>query len=400
MPTTSHCGKRRRADGATHYLKVHCVCHFESGLATRAHTDTLATRTPRLADGAKRTSCCPGPQGAGPPSPWPGALFRAIGASIMARHPATRQRTLAKATPSAAAWFWRQALLLLYGGARLGRFRGWRRLFADTCGGFKLPTSAQPPDPAERLALSASEKGVMRAAVSGRAPPLTVLVTCDATNQSLTLKDLRTVTGRRCWLNDEVVNLYLHLVAQHYTALGCKVHAMSSFFYAKLAGDSGVYTYTAVQRWTKRVDLFAQDLVLVPINHGNTHWTLVAIKPTARAVLFFDSSRGDDARRVLQHLVTYLRDEHAAKRDAALDVTHWTAVSVRDGAPRQNDGCSCGVFALSTAAVLAAHVARGKLRGRPGGEDRAVLPYTQAHMPALRARIAVDLLTLRHTALS
>jgi hypothetical protein len=81
-------------------------------------------------------------------------------------------------------------------------------------------------------------------------------------------------------------------------------------------------------------------------------------------------------------------------------VTSWTAVSVRDGTPRQNDGCSCGVFALSTAAVLAAHAARARLRGRPGGEDRAVLPYTQDHVTALRARIAVDLLQLRHTALS
>ena len=317
----------------------------------------------------------------------------------MPRRPTLRQRSLARATPSAAAWFWRHALSLLRG-PRI-RLRGWRRLLVDTCRGL-TPEGPQPADPAERLALSATEEGVMRAALGGRAPPLTVLVTCEATNQDLTVRDLRSVTGRRCWLNDEVMNLYLHLVAKHFTAAGCSVHAMSSFFYAKLAGDSGIYDFTAVQRWTKRVDLFAQDLVLVPINHGNTHWTVVAIRPGQRALLYYDSSRGDDARRVLQHLLTYLRDEHAAKRsaEAALDVSAWRAVVVRDGSPRQADGCSCGVFALSTAAVLAAHAARARWRGRQGGEEhRAVLPYTQAHVLALRARIAVDLLTLRHTAL-
>lgn len=47
------------------------------------------------------------------------------------------------------------------------------------------------------------------------------------------------------------------------------VHAFSTFFFPKLISEG----YKAVRRWTRGVDLFKQDIILVPI-HLRVHWAL------------------------------------------------------------------------------------------------------------------------------
>ena len=42
-----------------------------------------------------------------------------------------------------------------------------------------------------------------------------------------------------------------------------KVYAFNTFFYPKLT-DTG---YDSVKRWTKQVDIFAHDLVIVPVSY-------------------------------------------------------------------------------------------------------------------------------------
>lgn len=47
------------------------------------------------------------------------------------------------------------------------------------------------------------------------------------------------------------------------------VHAFNTFFFTKLKTAG----YQAVKRWTKKVDIFSVDLLLVPIHLG-VHWCL------------------------------------------------------------------------------------------------------------------------------
>lgn len=47
------------------------------------------------------------------------------------------------------------------------------------------------------------------------------------------------------------------------------VHAFNTFFFTKLKTAS----YQAVKRWTKKVDIFSVDILLVPIHLG-VHWCL------------------------------------------------------------------------------------------------------------------------------
>jgi sentrin-specific protease 1 len=50
---------------------------------------------------------------------------------------------------------------------------------------------------------------------------------------------------------------------------GPKVHAFNTFFYPKLMKTG----HASVRRWTKKVDLFAMDIVLIPVHLG-MHWCL------------------------------------------------------------------------------------------------------------------------------
>ena len=76
-------------------------------------------------------------------------------------------------------------------------------------------------------------------------------------------RDIRILIGLE-WLNDEIINFYLNLIAdksKNNSNLP-KCHIMSTFFYSRLL-DKG---FTGVSRWTRRVDLFSFDYVLIPIH--------------------------------------------------------------------------------------------------------------------------------------
>jgi sentrin-specific protease 1 len=45
---------------------------------------------------------------------------------------------------------------------------------------------------------------------------------------------------------------------------------LNSFFYTKLVNAG--YQYAGVRRWTKKVDVFEHDVIIVPINISNAHW--------------------------------------------------------------------------------------------------------------------------------
>ena len=48
-----------------------------------------------------------------------------------------------------------------------------------------------------------------------------------------------------------------------------KTYSFATFFYPRLSKDG----FKGVQRWTKKVDIFSYNIILVPIHLG-LHWTL------------------------------------------------------------------------------------------------------------------------------
>ncbi|XP_002403685.3 sentrin-specific protease 2 [Ixodes scapularis] len=188
----------------------------------------------------------------------------------------------------------------------------------------------------------------------------------------VTRKDMETLAGLN-WLNDEVINFYMNLLMERgRTEPGLpSVYAFNTFFYPKLL-TSG---HAALRRWTRHVDVFAHDLLLVPVHLG-LHWCLAVVDFRIKSIRYLDSLGGSnpECHKVLRQ---YLQDESRDKRATDLDLSDWTFEAVKD-IPQQMNGSDCGMFALK----YAEYITRD-----------AKITFDQMHMPYFRRRMVYEILT-------
>ncbi|NWQ90291.1 SENP2 protease, partial [Burhinus bistriatus] len=188
----------------------------------------------------------------------------------------------------------------------------------------------------------------------------------------VTREDIHTLRNL-CWLNDEIINFYMGLVMERskkeeYPA----VHAFSTFFYPKLISGG----YKAVGRWTRGVDVFKQDIVLVPV-HLRAHWTLAVIDIRKKTIKYFDSL-GQKGDKICQTLFQYLQEESKEKRNVELNISEWTLHSMGPHEiPQQLNGSDCGVFVCKFADYIS--------RGKP-------MNFSQTHMPYFRKKMVWEII--------
>ncbi|XP_044527538.1 sentrin-specific protease 3 isoform X1 [Gracilinanus agilis] len=180
----------------------------------------------------------------------------------------------------------------------------------------------------------------------------------------LTMDDLGTLYGQN-WLNDQVMNMYGDLVMD---TVPEKVHFFNSFFYDKLRTKG----YDGVKRWTKNVDIFNKELLLIPI-HLEVHWSLISVDVRQRTITYFDSQRTLN-RRCPKHIAKYLQAE-AVKKDR-LDFHQGWKGYFKMNVARQNNDSDCGAFVLQYCKYLAL--------SQP-------FSFTQQDMPKLRRQIYKEL---------
>ncbi|KAF8213282.1 hypothetical protein K438DRAFT_1085347 [Mycena galopus ATCC 62051] len=156
------------------------------------------------------------------------------------------------------------------------------------------------------------------------------------------------------WLNDEVINFYGALIlgrseaSKENPATNGKskqkkpldVHFFSTFFWTKLEKEG--YEKGRLAKWTKKIDIFSKDTILIPVNHGNVHWTAAAINFRQKRIESFDSMH-DDRGRVFKLLRQYVDLEHRNKKKTPFDFTGWEDYTSAD-TPTQENGFDCGVF--------------------------------------------------------
>ncbi|VDD92209.1 unnamed protein product [Enterobius vermicularis] len=134
----------------------------------------------------------------------------------------------------------------------------------------------------------------------------------------ITRKDLLTLYDSN-WLNDEVINTYLELIcerAKQDSSLP-KVYAFTTFFYANLSRHG----YTRVKRWTKKVDIFLYDILLVPL-YLRGHWCLTVIDLEKKLIHYYSQS-GVMNTRCLDLLRLYLNEESIDKKKEPFDTKNW-----------------------------------------------------------------------------
>uniref|UniRef100_A0A183I4X9 ULP_PROTEASE domain-containing protein n=1 Tax=Onchocerca flexuosa TaxID=387005 RepID=A0A183I4X9_9BILA len=189
-------------------------------------------------------------------------------------------------------------------------------------------------------------------------------------SDEITRKDLLTLKELD-WLNDEVINFYMNLIckrSENDESLP-KVYAFSSFFYSTLSSKG----YASVKRWTRKIDIFSYELLLVPVHLG-AHWCLTVIDFKNRIIDYYDSMGGSNDH-CLDILSEYLCEESLDKRKKEFDLSRWQLVN-RDDIPQQMNGSDCGMFACK----FAEYASR-----------RAQISFSQQHMPYFRERMVYEI---------
>lgn len=231
-----------------------------------------------------------------------------------------------------------------------------------------VEVTKRPEEPQEFPELRQEmEDGVSRAL---RGSPDEVL--SEGFGLSLTRKDLQTLSNLN-WLNDEVINFYMNLLVQRSKAPGLPaVDTFNTFFYPRLCASG----YSAVRRWTKKMDIFAADILLVPVHLG-VHWCLSVVDFRKKVVMYYDSMGGNNDK-ACQTLLRYLQQESKDKKGKELDTSGWTLHSRRrNEIPQQMNGSDCGMFTCKYAEYIT--------------KDKDIT-FTQKHMPYFRRRMVWELL--------
>ncbi|RDX56113.1 cysteine proteinase [Lentinus brumalis] len=189
------------------------------------------------------------------------------------------------------------------------------------------------------------------------------------------------------WLNDEIINFYGQMILLRAeeskenpgagTGKGRKkplnAHYFSTFFWSKLKGQG--YEKARLAKWTKKIDIFSKDIILIPINHGNAHWTAAAINFRKKRIEAYDSMNMNPSP-VHKALRQYLNAEHMDKKKKPFDFTGWEDY-VQPETPQQENGYDCGVFTCQFLEALSR-----------GEED---FRFTQANMPYLRRKMVWEI---------
>jgi len=153
-----------------------------------------------------------------------------------------------------------------------------------------------------------------------------------------------------------------------------KCHFFTTFFYEKLAGNEE-FNYRSVARWTKKIDVFSFDKIIIPIHLG-VHWTLAVINLRDHRFEYYDSMvdvwRG---KQVLEYLRKYIIEERKDKKGDTINVDDWE-VHIPKDVPRQGNGYDCGVFTCQFANWIA--------------KDEPFV-FGQRNMEYFRKRMVVDL---------
>lgn len=193
-------------------------------------------------------------------------------------------------------------------------------------------------------------------------------------NLSITRHDIQTLSWEPlAWLNDEVINFYMELLGERSRTTESlpKVHGMNTFFLKRLL-EAG---YAGVRRWTRKIDIFAHDIIPVPVHKG-IHWCMAIIHMKEKTIKYYDSM-GAPNNVVLNALADYLQAESMDKKKQPLDMSDWKKENVSN-IPQQENGSDCGVFSCMYAEFIT--------RNRP-------ILFTQQHMQYFRKRMIYEICT-------
>ncbi|BGP45303.1 hypothetical protein JCM10450v2_001121 [Rhodotorula kratochvilovae] len=195
-------------------------------------------------------------------------------------------------------------------------------------------------------------------------------------------RDLRRLKGQG-WLNDELINFVGVLISRRSDEAdktgergeGEKRLRKAFVFNTNFFTWYGDHGFAKVKRWTRRFDTFDKDIIIVPINHNNSHWCCAAINIKLKRFEYYDSF-GTPAEFVYERLRNWLAEEHRNRKKSEIDLSEWTDYWLED-VPQQNNISDCGVFTCMFMESLSREV--------------DFFDFSQKNMPYLREKMVLQI---------
>jgi sentrin-specific protease 1 len=199
--------------------------------------------------------------------------------------------------------------------------------------------AVEPEVPLSRPVLTLAIEQAVAGAVNAQGD----IVFVETKDNKIIGKDMRRLRDK-CWLNDEIINLSLKMVQEQSEKVWrIKVYCATTFFMMKLLRQG----YTQAKRVIRGIDVFAYDLLLIPL-HSPAHWSLLAVDNTSRTMTYYDSHleywAETDApdQRCFGALTEFLEREHEGQKGSALGYKYRTYTD--RSVPQQDNTNDCGVF--------------------------------------------------------
>ncbi|MCO5608386.1 hypothetical protein L7F22_062595 [Adiantum nelumboides] len=178
------------------------------------------------------------------------------------------------------------------------------------------------------------------------------------------------------------------------------VWIFTSFFYEKLSTAG----YAGFRQWTRKVDIFAKDLVLLPINMGQMHWVCAAINMRQCRIEYYDSMHSPNPRSLTSFSAIYLTKPSTSQRfDCGVFAT-MTLEQISRRNPAEGDLPDDG----SSEAVVRRSAALAEQRTQEDGsgdssdddtgdddDEDEEWNFTQSDMPYLRRRMVYEIASAR-----
>lgn len=142
----------------------------------------------------------------------------------------------------------------------------------------------------------------------------------------------------RIWLNDEIIN---HFVISLVRSAGNneRIFGFTSFFISSFMSDR-----KNTARWHKTLKTFEMDIIVVPVNISNSHWTLVVVYVPLKRIRYLCST-GGSGEKYTAAILEWLELE-ANKFSIPFSKGDWDVSFNNSGDPWQDNGKDCGLYVI------------------------------------------------------
>jgi len=155
------------------------------------------------------------------------------------------------------------------------------------------------------------------------------------------------------WLTSDIVNYYAILINERSAGwTGPKAYVYDSYAMIRIlaTGENRVGLCHA----NPRIDPFAYDVLIFPVNPGNSHWACVVVDNRARTVTYLDSYQypkgtGFVGGKYMDAVQRFLYQEKLRHEGPGGAASSLYMTGLAENIPKQVGGVDCGIFMLQYA---------------------------------------------------